>query len=168
MPILIVVSLLKFLLPLLIFKYAFWASFSNFILDSIDGDILMHFGMSYPTYTMIDKSADFVTYIILFLVGRKWKIGKTITVLFLFRAVGQFLFFTTHVDKILFFFPNFLEPLFIIYSYLVYRYGKNAHTKYKKYFWYIWIFILIFKMWNEYNVHIGHIDLSEKYLGINN
>ncbi len=168
MPIIWLVSSFKYLLPLLIFKYPFHASLANFVLDSVDGDILMHFGLSYATYTLIDKSADYVTYIVMFIVGRKWKIGRLITILFVFRSIGQLAFFATHNDLLLFVFPNLLEPLFIIYSFLMYRYGTKAHEKYKKYFLLIWIFIVAFKMWNEYNVHLGHIDLSEKYFGFSN
>ncbi|MFC1649162.1 hypothetical protein ACFL2C_00420 [Patescibacteria group bacterium] len=168
MPIIWLVSLAKYVLPLLIFKYPFYASWANFILDSIDGDILMHFGMPWVIYTQVDKIADYLTYVVMLLVGRKWKVRKTIIALFVFRTIGQFSFFASGDDRFLFFFPNLLEPLFLVYTFLMFRYGKKAYSKYKKYFWIIWILIIIFKMWNEYNVHIGHVDLSQKYLGISN
>lgn len=164
------VSAAKFLLPITIFRFPFGASLTNFILDTIDGDVLMHFGMPFSVYAPLDKLADYVTYIVMFLVGRKWKIGKLILGLFIFRTIGQLLFFTTGNDLFLFFFPNFLEPLFLVYSFLLFKHKSEgkAFKSYKKYLLVIWVLIIIFKMWNEYNVHLGHIDLSEKYLGINN
>jgi len=164
------ISIIKFLIPLTIFRFPFGASLTNFILDSIDGDILMHFGMPFSVYAPLDKIADYLTYIVMFLVGRKWKIGKLIIALFIFRTIGQFMFFATNNDLFMFYFPNFLEPLFLVYSFLLFKNKSEvkAYKSYKKYLLIIWILIVVFKMWNEHNVHLGHIDLSEKYLGINN
>ena len=168
--IIIIVIALKFISPLLFFWFPFHASWFNFILDTIDGDILMHFGLNPITYQLWDKAADYVTYIMMFLAGRKWKIGKLITALFIFRTIGQIIFFTTRQDIFFFVFPNFLEPLFMIYALFIFqtKSEEKAYTRYKKYLWIIWIFIVLYKMWNEYNVHVGHIDLSTKYFGINN
>lgn len=162
------VVILKFLFAILIYFFPFLFSWLNFVLDSIDGDVLMHFGMSWHDYTQVDKIADYVTYIVMFVVGRRWRIGKTITFLFLFRTVGQLLFFSTQNDLLLFIFPNFLEPLFMVFSALLFFKKKDAYKTYKKWIVPIWIFIISYKMWNEYNIHVGHIDLSEKYFGFNN
>lgn len=164
----LIVITAKFLLPLLIFRLPFQVSWANFLLDTVDGDVLMHFGLPYETYSLIDKTADYITYVVMFLVGSRWQIGKTITFLFIYRTVGQAMFFVTGNDLFLFFFPNLLEPLFMAYSLLLFIDRKKAHERYRKYLVPIWMTIIVFKMWNEYNVHVGHIDLSEKYLGINN
>lgn len=162
------VIVFKFLLPAVILKFPFGASITNFVLDSIDGDILMHYGMPFETYAFIDKLADWVTYFAMFWVGRKWEIGRTITFLFVFRTIGQFAYFFTGNDLLLFIFPNFLEPLFIIYSFLLFKDKKKAYIRYKKYILSIWAGIIIFKLWNEYNVHFGHRDLSSIYFGVSN
>jgi hypothetical protein len=166
--IVIIVIAAKYILPLVILKYPFAASLTNFILDSIDGDVLMHFGMPFATYAIVDKAADWVTYLAMFWVGRKWEIGRTITFLFIYRTIGQFAYFATGNDLLLFIFPNFLEPLFIIYSFLLFKDKKKAYARYKKYILPIWVGIIIFKMWNEYNVHLGHRDLSSIYFGVSN
>ncbi len=164
----IIVVLLKFTLPVVFFWFPFQASWVNFILDSIDGDILMHYGLDSATYQTVDKLADYVTYIFMALVGYKWKIGRTIIALFIFRTIGQVLFFTTGNDIYFMIFQNYLEPLFMVYSFLLYKYKKNAFKIYKKYIVPIWIGIISYKMWNEYNVHLGKRDLSEIYFGFNN
>lgn len=163
-----IIVFLKYILPFGMFLFPFQVSFANFILDSVDGDILMHWGLPFVLYAPIDKTADYLTYFVMLLVGRKWKIKKTILALFLYRSVGQILYFATGHDKYLFYFPNFLEPLFILFSALVFVDRKMAYERYKKYILSIWILIILYKMWNEYNLHVGHIDLSEKYFGINN
>lgn len=159
--------LAKFLLPLAIFWYPFQAPWVNFILDTIDGDILMPLGLSFATYQTIDKVADYFTYIVMLLVGRKWPIGKTILALFLLRTIGQALFFATGNEAVFFFFPNFLEPLFMAYSLLMFKYQGQAHTKYRQHFWLIWAIIVPYKIWNEWNTHIANIELSEVLFGIN-
>ncbi len=160
----IIIVVLKFVLPLLIFKWPFQVSWLNFILDSVDGDILTPLGLDQASYQLLDKLADFLTYIVLFLVGRKWAIGKTITILFLVRAIGQLLYLGTQNELFLFFFPNFLEPLFLVYSLLLYFKKDKAYTVYRRYLLLIWIGIVLFKMWNEVNIHVLNRDLSDAYL----
>jgi hypothetical protein len=164
----VVVILLKFGLPVLFWWWPFQASWVNWVLDTVDGDILMHFGLNPVSYQMVDKLADWVTYGMMFLVGRKWKIGRTITVLFGLRTVGQILFFITRNDRLFFVFPNFLEPLFMGYSLLLFADRKKAYGRYRKYWWPMWAGIVAYKMWNEWNTHVAKIDLSSVWLGINN
>lgn len=165
---LIFLLLAKFTLPFLIFLYPFQASWANFILDTIDGDLLMHFGLAFGTYQTVDKITDYVTYIVMLLVGRKWKLRKLIIVLFVLRTIGQGLFFTTNNEVVFFFFPNFLEPLFMAYAFLLFRYKNQAYEKYKRYRFLIWGIIIPYKMANEWVTHIGNIELSEIFFGINN
>lgn len=169
-PVLIAVLLFKFLLPLLFFWFPFPASWANFILDTTDGDVLMHFGLDYTTYQTWDKLADYVTYICMFLVGRRWKIGKTITLLFLLRTVGQIVFFITRWDMVFFFLPNFLEPLFMVYSFIVFKQKDDdkGFLWYRKHIVPLWIGIIAYKMWNEWNIHVARIDLSQFFFGFNN
>ena len=160
------VLLLRFTLPFLLIPFPFQVSWLNFVLDTVDGDILVPLGLEVYHYQIIDKLADLLTYVLMFYVGRRWKIGRTITILFFLRLIGQLAFFVIGNDKVLFFFPNFLEPLFMIYSFLLYKYGKTAFVKYKKYIIAIWFVIICYKIWNEWNIHIAQFDLSENLLGL--
>ena len=170
-PVVALVLSLKFLLPISFLWFPFQASWLNFVLDSVDGDILMHSGMDPVSYQTWDKAADYVTYIMMLIVGMRWRIRKTIVFLFCYRTIGQVLFFTTRNDAFFFWFPNFLEPLFMMYSLLLFsQKGKEdrAFGMYKKYLVPIWLMIIGFKMWNEYNIHVAHNDLSEQFFGFNN
>lgn len=155
----------KFILPLFMLKWPFLAASLNFILDTVDGDILMPLGLADSTYQPIDKIADYVTYILMAVVAWKWDIRKTILALFAFRTVGQILFFATGSEVVFFYFPNFLEPLFIVYAFLLLRYKNRAFEKYKKNGFPIWLGIILYKMWNEWNTHIANIDLSQIFFG---
>jgi len=156
---------LKFALPLLILRYPFHASWANFVLDTFDGDVLMPLGLAPEAYQTWDKAADWATYVAMFIVGRRWEIRRTITVLFALRSVGQLLYFATGNDLFFFIFPNFLEPLFMIYSFLCFRDERTAHQRYRQRWLLIWSIVVVYKMWNEWNIHIARIDLSELLFG---
>lgn len=149
-------------------RIPFHSAWANYFLDVVDGDVLLALGMAESTYQTLDKGADFFSYIIMFLVGRNWRIGKTITVLFVYRAIGQLLYFTIASEAVFFYFQNFLEPLFMIYSLLIFRQGfeEKAYQTYRQRFVLIWTIILIYKIWNEWMLHVANIDLSLLFLGL--
>jgi len=151
---------LKFLLPVLLIWFPFLAGWGNFLLDTIDGDILIPLGLEDYNYQTIDKLADYVTYIFMLIVGWKWEIHREIKITFALRSVGQLLFFLTRDELMFFFFPNFLEPLFLIYATLLIFKKKRAYAIYKKHFKLIWGFILLYKFQDEYITHVGNVDRS--------
>jgi hypothetical protein len=159
------VLLLKFALPVLILRFPFQASWANYLLDTLDGDVLMPLGLAPASYQTWDKAADWVTYAAMFFAGRRWEIGRAITVLFALRSVGQILYFATGNDLFFFFFPNLLEPLFLIYSLLRFRDERTAHERYRRHRLLVWSIVVVYKMWNEWNIHVARIDLSEFFFG---
>ena len=93
---------LKYLLPALLVPFPFFAGVANFVLDSVDGDLLIPLGLSDPVYQNIDKSADWVTYLCMVVAAWRWPLRRVIVALFAFRTVGQVLFFITG-DELVFF-----------------------------------------------------------------
>ena len=87
--------------------------------------------------------------------------------MFVFRSVGQLAFFMLGDERLLFYFPNFLEPLFLIYA-TIFFFKKasepRAYDFYLKHKWTIWIFVVLYKMQDEYFTHIANIDRSD-YMG---
>ena len=159
------VVFLKFFLPVFLLRYPFQASWLNFILDTVDGDILIRFGLSDSVYQLLDKAADFTTYLFMFLAGRSWQVGRIIAALFAWRTIGQALYFATQNELVFFFFPNFLEPFFMIYSLLLFINPQKAQWRYEKHLFLIWFIVVAYKMWNEWNTHLANIDLSETFFG---
>lgn len=141
----------------------------NYILDVVDGDILMSLGMPNELYQTIDKSADLVSYLFMLLLGLRWQIRKTIIFLFIYRVIGQILFFITGNEIVFFYFQNFLEPLMLVYVLIVFRKKseKLAYQVYKKHFKIVWAIVIVYKLWNEWYLHLANIDLSTLLFGIN-
>jgi hypothetical protein len=152
---------LKLVLPALILRWPFAAGWLNFALDSFDGDIIVPLGVAEPTYQLVDKAADYVTYVFMFLWGWRTPLRRAFTVTFLLRTVGQILFFATRNELALFFFPNLLEPLFLIYVTLgKLRGAAAAHDTYDRRRVVIWLFILVYKFQDEWITHVANVDRS--------
>jgi hypothetical protein len=167
----IIIIALKYLLPVGIIFFPFAAGWSNFVLDTIDGDILIPGGLADSSYQIIDKVADWFTYVGMVIAAyrMRWYIKKWVLGLFIFRSIGQILFLVTRDERMFFYFPNFLEPLFLIYATIGFvQWLKNkskSHDKtmaiFTKYRVPIIIFIILYKMQDEYITHVGNIDRSD-------
>lgn len=161
-----VVIFLKFAIPAAIPFNPFIAGWANFILDSVDGDILMPLGLAYDNYQPIDKIADWATYIGMVVAAwhLRWGIKKWVYGLFVFRSIGQALFLVTADERFLFFFPNFLEPLFLVYA-TIWFFQKTNEPKtyafYLKHKFAVWLFVIAYKMQDEYITHIANIDRTD-------
>lgn len=168
MILIILVVALKFIIPSLMFWNPLVGSWGNYFLDVVDGDILLELGLSDFNYQTIDKFADLFSYAVMLLVGLKWSIRRTIIYLFIYRFIGQILFFLTRNEMMFFYFQNLLEPLVMAYSILLFRNkwdDKKAFLSYKKHFILIWIIVIGYKIWNEWYLHFANIDLSTIFFG---
>jgi hypothetical protein len=154
---------LKFLLPVLLIPFPFFAGWANFVLDTIDGDLLIPLGLSDPVYQNIDKSADWVTYVFMVLAAwrGRWPILKIVIALFIFRSIGQALFFITGDELMFFFFPNFLEPLFLAYATILFFRKADAPRFYRTHWLWIWAIVIVYKMQDEYITHVANFDRSD-------
>jgi hypothetical protein len=163
---------LKFVIPCLIPFFPFLAGWANFVLDTVDGDILIPLGLANETYQPIDKIADWCTYVGMVVLAYRmnWPFKRLILGLFIYRSIGQILFLLTRQEILLFFFPNFLEPLFLItVSILAYKrvvrrmqkWEKAAFTTIMRYRWLIAVCVILYKLQDEYITHVGNIDRSD-------
>lgn len=168
----LIVLALKFLLPVAILYFPFVAGWANFFLDSTDGDILIPLGLADSTYQPIDKIADWATYIAMVILAYKanWAIKKLILILFLFRSIGQTLFLLTGNELMLFFFPNFLEPLFLTTaSIMAYQrvikkrkdWQKHTFKVMSRHKYLIAILVIVYKMQDEFFTHVSNTDRTE-------
>ena len=167
MAIIIFIIFLKFALPVLIPFFPALAGWSNFVLDSVDGDLLVPLGLEDANYQLIDKIADYVTYI--FIVVWAWRrvIRKEAIITFLIRTVGQFSFFLTRDEMMLFYFPNLIEPLFLIYASVEIFKGKEKTALwYRANWWWIWLIVLTYKFQDEWFTHVANVDRTEFFKGL--
>ena len=163
----LIIILLKILVPFSMMKFPIFGLWGNYFLDVVDGDILLSLGMTDQAYQTIDKSADLLSYIFMLILGLRWSIKRTILILFVYRIIGQTLFFITGNEIIFFYFQNFLEPLMMIYALILFKQKSEKKTfeVYKKYFILIWAIVIIYKVWNEWYLHFANIDLSLLFFG---
>ena len=160
------VIIAKYLIPVLIIPFPFAAGWANFVLDTVDGDVLIPLGLDDGPYQLIDKSADWFTYVGMVIAAREWKIRRTVFVLFVFRTVGQLLFFITGAEFVFFLFPNFLEPLFLIYATIRHFNPDRVADIYTRHRVAIWIFVVLYKLQDEWITHVGNVDRSELITGL--
>ena len=162
----------KFGLPLLIVPFPFVAGWANFFLDSFDGDLLIPLGLPNETYQPIDKITDWVTYVAIVIVAfrNEWPTKRLMLGLFLFRSVGQISFLVTGNELLLAFFPNFLEPLFLVtvtilaFERVIRHYPdwqERGFAILHRYRWLIGTVIVIYKLQDEWITHVGNIDRTE-------
>ena len=162
----------KFLLPLLIIRYPFAAGWANFVLDGVDGDLLVPLGLPNETYQPVDKVTDWVTYVAIVVVAFRnaWPIRKLLLGLFLFRSIGQAAFLVTGNELLLALFPNFLEPVFLVtvtilaWKRVVRRlpdWQAAGFATLHRHRWLIGTVIVAYKLIDEYITHVGNIDRSD-------
>ena len=162
----------KFGLPILIVRFPFAAGWANFVLDSVDGDLLVPLGLPNESYQPIDKLADWVTYVAIVVVAYRngWPTKRLMLGLFLFRSVGQVGFLLTGNELLLAVFPNFLEPLFLVtatilaYERVVRRlpdWQESGFAILHRHRWLIGTLIVVYKIQDEYFTHVANIDRSE-------
>ena len=151
----------KYLLPLLLIPFPFAAGWANFVLDSVDGDLLIPLGLSDPVYQNVDKSADYVTYVCMVVAAWKWPLRRAVIALFAVRTVGQALFFITNNELVFFLFPNFLEPLFLVYATILFFKRDAAPAFFARHAVVIWVLVIAYKLQDEFVTHVANIDRSE-------
>jgi hypothetical protein len=162
LPVIVLIVGLKFLLPVLYLWFPFAAGWGNWILDSVDGDLLIPAGLDAGLYQNLDKAADWVGYLFIFLWGWKQPIRREITATFALRTVGQALFFATQNELMLFYFPNLLEPLFLVYVTIArFRGHDRGHAIYRARLRWIWLGILLYKFQDEWFTHVANVDRTE-------
>lgn len=161
----VIIIAAKFLIPAGLPFFPFAAGWANFVLDTIDGDLLVPLGLADSTYQPIDKIADWATYIGMALAAWRfdWSIKRWIYGLFAFRSIGQLLFLITSAEWWLFVFPNFLEPLFLIYATarVFLKSEERTDAWVIRHRVAITIFVVLYKLQDEYVTHIGNFDRTD-------
>lgn len=162
----------KIALPLLILVWPFAAGWANFVLDGIDGDLLVPLGLPNETYQPVDKLTDWLTYVCMVGAAYRaaWPIRRLVLALFLYRSIGQVAFLATGNELLLALFPNFLEPLFLVTATLLWwnravrhwpDWRARSFATLRRHRWAIGAGIVVYKLVDEWITHIGNIDRSD-------
>ena len=62
-------------------RFPFAGAWGNYVLDSVDGDVLLELGMTEERYQTVDKAADYFSYVIMLIVGLRWRIKRLVVLL---------------------------------------------------------------------------------------
>lgn len=167
----LLISLLRLIVPLTIFKYPFLGGSLALALDYFDQDLMRLFNPAISDqYQSLDKILDIYYLGFEFLIVFRWKdkfaknLGKT---LFLYRMVGVLLFEITQIRKLLFIFPNLFEMFFLFYT------GHKFFLKKEPNLFKPWVILslsglFLYKIYQELSLHVlnFHPWWGSEFLGI--
>jgi hypothetical protein len=139
-----------------LFYSPFWGWLLIVFIDTFDYNLPLFGGMTWPKYQKIDKSLDILNRSYLLLSAYLIFPSMVFAVcagFFVFRLIGDVLYFFTKSEKYLFFFPNFIEFFYIAY---ILTGGIFISLAY----------VVPLKLAHEYLVHIrGWVDpILKKYI----
>ena len=86
--------------------------------------------------------------------------------LFLLRSAGQLLFFLTRDERVFFLFPNFLEPLFLLYASILFFRKDEAHAFYLRHRVAVWAIVVVYKLQDEWFLHVANVDRTDLVRGL--
>lgn len=139
-----------------LFTHPFIAYFLNALFDMADGPIYKHIIKLEPQKSqLLDKIFDLWLYTTAATaVIYKLQITnyKLLIILYLYRLVGQTLFFATKNKRLLAYFPNFFEAFFLFFSFL--DLTNNLSLVESRFFYPIGIFIAILIILHEISLNI--------------
>ncbi len=142
----------------------------NFFADALDDLIykyLLKRSTKESTYQMLDKLADFVYYCGLFVYVIIWiqtPLWPLLVALFLYRSIGQLLFFATNRREILPFFPNFFEE----YAYVVIaiKVIGLSYIDNLSIIVFSLMLLTIYKIIMEYSIHYAKLSFVEDVIKV--
>lgn len=153
-----IVTTLRLLLPLTIFRWPLFGGLLAMIMDALDVVLITYLNMGdFKSYHTLDKYLDVYYLSMELYVSLFWKnkLAKgTSVVLFLYRIFGVILFEITKIRLFLFLFPNLFENFYLFYLAYKKLVRKDPITSFRNLFIILFI-LLIPKMVQEYILHFA-------------
>lgn len=151
--------------PFLVFKDPVLGLFIVWFLDLIDGDIASLGVLTKKQYQEVDKALDFWWYTIALIWSFTYlpNYFTLLSSLFLLRLLGTVMFYVKHNKKVLFFFANYYENVLILL--LLGTYAQKLSFLIEKPAYYYWMALaIVFKIAQEYWLHIANLSIQENLL----
>lgn len=158
----VIVSLIRLLVPISIFRWPFWGSVAAIIADNLDVVILDFLRVTnFDPYNLVDKSLDTYIYLIQGYTVLAWKDQKAKKIalfLLLYRIIGVIIYELTSIRELLFIFPNVF-----VFFYLYFVFVTNILKKkpFKKSFHLVAVLIIltVLKLAQEYILHVAQVPI---------
>lgn len=144
----------------------FYAYVVNAILDACDGPLYKHYMKINPvTAQVYDKVLDvwMYTFAIAYSISQPQIFTFILILLYVFRLVGQAIFFEYHNKRIFVYFPNFFEPTYIIF-YAIVAMGMGSIMYDAATLLTLSIAIFIFKFGNELFLHYHNLTTFDNLI----
>ena len=161
------VVFLRIYFPMLFFKYhSAYLVILITLLDVVDAEFASNRVLSKEWYQRMDKMLDLwwyiwiLTYVIIYYpIFSVYFVG-----LFIYRLIGHVLMAMGAERRVLLYFPNFFEYLFFLLFFSKAFTILNFLTQGNN-FYYSLLVIIIFKLSQEYFLHVKKISIRENILG---
>ncbi len=139
----VIVVVFRILAAIYIFFNIFWGFLVTLVFDFIDAYFLRQKAkLSWNRYQLVDKALDIIPYSVMLIVSIKYGVFSFLLLLFIYRLIGEILFFVTKKTFYLILFPNFFSIAFILFVFLQ-EVGINFDISSVKYFVLMLFFFLL-------------------------
>ncbi|MCR4277361.1 MAG: hypothetical protein NUV87_04510 [Candidatus Roizmanbacteria bacterium] len=157
---------LRVLVAPLVFIWPLLSVILSFFLDVIDIEFASRRVLTLSKYERYDKALDTWWYInvMIFAWFQMPNYRYILLILFVFRTIGEMIFFIKNDRRIFFLFPNFFENIFFLIFFSIYF--KPLHFLLsEKYIYFSLSVVIIAKIFQEWWVHIALISIPEYFFG---
>jgi hypothetical protein len=160
------VILLRILSAPLIFIWPLPAIILSFFLDVIDIEFASRKVLTLNEYERYDKALDTWWYLNAMIFSWFYlpNFRFLLLTLFIFRAIGEIIFFIKNDRRIFFLFPNFFENIFLLVFFSTYYKNLNFLIN-EKNIYLSFLILLLIKIFQEWWVHIAQISIPEHFFG---
>lgn len=160
------VVLLRIISASLIFVWPLPAIILSFFLDVIDIEFASRKVLTLSEYERYDKALDLWWYFnaMIFSWFHLPNYRFLLLILFIFRTVGEIVFFIKNDRRIFFLFPNFFENIFFLIFFSIYFRQLNFLLD-RKFIFFSLSIAIITKIFQEWWVHIAQISIPEHFFG---
>jgi len=154
---------LRIILAPLIFLFPVPIVLTLFFLDAIDGELASKKVLTLEQYEKLDKALDFWQYTneIAFAATNLKTYFPFLIILFIYRMIGEVMFFFKNNRKILVFFPNFFENVFLLI--FLATYFKQLNFLITNNFYIYLIIVCILKIIQEWWLHWKKLSTMEVF-----
>ena len=149
-----------------IFVWPLPAIILSFFLDVIDIEFASRKVLTLSEYERCDKVLDLWWYlnIMIFSWFQLPNYRYILLILFIFRTVGEIIFFIKNDRKIFFLFPNFFENIFFLIFFSL-NFKQLNFLLDKRFIFFSLSVVIIGKIFQEWWVHIAQISIPKHFFG---
>ncbi|MEK7110120.1 MAG: hypothetical protein AAB876_02765 [Patescibacteria group bacterium] len=160
------IVLLRIIVAPLIFIWPLPAIILSFFLDVVDIEFASRKVLTLSEYERYDKILDLWWYcnVMTFSWFNLPNYRFLLLILFIFRTVGEIIFFIKNDRRIFFLFPNFFENIFFLIFFSIY-FKQLYFLLSEKYIFFSLSAVIITKIFQEWWVHIAQISIMEYFFG---